>query len=133
MKKFVLGLATVAVMASCGAVGNTAKVGTQQVSINGSQWTLSDPVQGKTPTLVIENGKISGNAGCNNYFGTLSLDASGGNFSATNIGSTRMMCENIPTETRFLKTLEQADKYVVNGDKLELYKGNLLLLKFVKL
>lgn len=133
MKKFVLGLATVAVMASCGAVGNTAKVGTQQVSVANTQWKLADNAKGTTPTLIIDGNKISGEAGCNKYFGSLMMDTTAGNFKASNIGSTRMMCDNLSSETNFLNMLEQANKYVVTGNTLQLYKDNLLLLKFEKL
>ena len=81
---------------------------------------------------IIESGKITGNAGCNNYFGELSLDATAGNFIVKNVGSTRMSCDNMEVESQFLRMLNEADKYVVSGNTLELYKGNLLLMKLNK-
>ena len=35
-------------------------------------------------------------------------------------------------EQNFLKMLSEANRYVINGSVLELYKDNLLLLKFNK-
>lgn len=137
MKKIVLGLLGAAIMASCGAVGNTSnisKVGTVQASLVNTQWVLNDSsVVGKKPTLIVESdNKVSGNAGCNNYFGNLSLDATAGNFDAKQIGSTRMSCNNLATEFSYLKMLNEVNKYVVSGNTLELYRDNLLLLKFTK-
>lgn len=123
-------------MASCSAIPSLgkSKVGASQTNIVNTQWTLADNnLSGKKPTLIVENGKISGNAGCNNYFGNLVLDATAGNFNAEKIGSTRMACDNSASENNFLDMLDEADKYVVTGNTLELYKGNLLLLKFTKM
>ena len=89
-------------------------------------------MKGKTPTLNIETDKITGNGGCNSYFGEVLLDATAGNFSAKNIASTKMACADMSAESNFFSMLNEANKYVVNGNTLELYKGNLLLLKFSK-
>lgn len=119
-------------LAACTAVPG-ARVGTPQQTIIGTRWQLLENIKGKTPTLVIEEGKVSGNAGCNSYFGGVTVDASTGNFAVSNVGSTRMMCENIGVETGFLNSLQQANKYILNGNNLELYRDRLLLLKFTKL
>lgn len=117
-----------AILVSCSTLSNSKK----QPSIVSTKWTLAENVKGNTPTLVIENGKISGNAGCNRYFGTLVLDAKTGSFQSSQVGATRMACENMSVENNFLKMLEQANKYNVSGNTLELYKDKLLLLKFNK-
>ena len=131
MKNLVLGIFISALMFSCTSVPKaTGKVGKTQANILNTQWVLAEKVKGKAPTLIIENRKLSGNGGCNRYFGNLSLDPTVGNFTATQIGSTRMNCDNISNETSYINLLQQADKYVVSGDTLELYKGNLLLMKF---
>jgi len=132
MKNLFLSFFAAATVLSCSTM-NTSKVGKAQPPIKNTSWTLADNVKGTKPTLVIETGKVTGNGGCNNYFGTLSLDATAGNFSAKELGSTRKMCDNMAVETNFMKMLGEADKYVLNGNMLELYKGNLLLLKFNKL
>jgi hypothetical protein len=43
-----------------------------------------------------------------------------------------MACQNMEVEDNYFRMLNEATKYVVNGNTLELYKGNLLLLKFIK-
>lgn len=133
MKNFFLSICAAAVLVSCGAMsGSASKVGTSQPSLANTKWTLADNVKGKVPTLNIEGEKINGNAGCNNYFGTAKLDASTGSFSAGQMGSTRMMCDNMSVEQNFMDMMGKANKYVVSGNTLELYKDNLLLLKFNK-
>jgi heat shock protein HslJ len=129
-----LAIFTVATMVSCSTmVTSKSKVGTPQPNIANTQWTLADNIKGNKPTLVIEAAKITGNGGCNRYFGEVMLDRTVGNFSTKNIGSTKMACENMNEETNYFSMLGAATKYVVTGTTLELYKDNLLLMKFNKL
>ncbi|WP_419870531.1 META domain-containing protein [Chryseobacterium sp. CT-SW4] len=134
MKNLFLSLCTAAVLVSCGTMSSSSasKVGKAQPSLANTKWTLADNVKGKVPTLNIDGEKISGNAGCNNYFGTLTMDTATGNFTAGQMGSTRMMCDNMSVEQNFMDMVQKANKYVVVGSTLELYKDNLLLLKFNK-
>ena len=132
MKNIFIALLAVLFINSCSTM-NSSKVGKSQPNLNNTSWRLADQVKGKSPTLVVEGVKLTGNAGCNNYFGELNLDPTAGNFSVKNVGSTRMSCDNMEVENTFLKMLNEADKYVVTGTVLELYKGNLLLLKLNKL
>jgi len=134
MKNLFLSICTAAVLVSCGTMSSSSasKVGKAQPSLTGTKWALADNVKGKIPTLNIEGEKISGNAGCNNYFGTAKVDPSMGNFSAGALGSTRMACDNMSVEKNFMDMVGKANKYVVTGNVLELYQDNLLLLKFNK-
>lgn len=134
MKNLFLSICAAAVLVSCGAMSGSSasKVGKSQPSLANTKWTLADHVKGKIPTLNIEGEKLNGNAGCNNYFGTVKLDASNGTFSAGQMGSTRMMCDNMSVEKNFMDMVGKANKYVVSGNTLELYQDNLLLLKFNK-
>ena len=131
MKNIVMAVAASVMLVSCGSITNIVKT-SNQPSLENTKWQLAENVKGKVPTLVFESGKISGNAGCNNYFGELTVDSSTGSFSAKNIGSTRMMCDNMATENNYLSMLPKATKYRVSGNSLELYQNNLLLLKFNK-
>ena len=131
MKNIFLSIFAATALLSCSTL-STSKVGRTQTNIEGTKWILADQVKGRTPTLNIETGKITGNGGCNSYFGELSLDATAGNFAARNIGSTKMACTDMSSESNFFTMLKEANKYVVSGNMLELYKGNLLLLKFSK-
>lgn len=130
MKNIILAIFAVITIVSCGAM---SKVGKTQANISNTSWTLAENLKGAKPTLIIESGRLTGNAGCNNYFGELTLDATAGNFMTKNVGSTRKMCDNMEVENMFLKMLSEVDKYVVMGNTLELYRGNLLLMKFNKL
>lgn len=133
MKQIALIIFGAMVLTACASVQNAiSKVGGKQASIDNTQWVLAETVKGKTPTLSIENSKITGNAGCNSYFGGVTLDTTAGNFSATNLASTKMACSDMTTEDNFLMMLGQADKYVVSGNTLSLYKGQILLMKFNK-
>lgn len=132
MKKFfVTSMIALAIVSCTSRLGNSSKLGKTQASITGTQWVLADDLANK-PTLVIEQNKISGNAGCNNYFSDITIDTSAGNFIAKNIGSTRKLCKNMTSETSYLSVLQEVNKYVVTESTLELYKDNLLLLKFNK-
>lgn len=131
MKNLLTAAAAGLLLFSCTTL-STSRVGKSQPSIAGSKWVLADQVKGKTPTLNIEDGKITGNAGCNNYFGEAVLEAKTGSFSAGKLGATKMFCDNMSVEDNFLKLLSEANKYVVNGNTLELYKDSLLLMKLTK-
>ncbi len=132
MKKlFLTSILALTIISCTSRVGNASKLGKSQAAITGTQWVLADDVSSK-PTLVIEQNRISGNAGCNNYFSDVTIDTSAGNFSAKAVGSTKKMCNNMTTENAFLEVLPQVNKYVVTDATLELYKDNLLLLKFNK-
>ena len=132
MKKFfVTSMIALAIVSCTSRLGNSSKLGKTQASITGTQWVLADDITNR-PTLVIEQNRISGNAGCNNYFSEATIDTSAGNFSAKNIGSTRKICNNMITETAYLEVLPKVNKYVVTESTLELYKDNLLLIKFNK-
>lgn len=132
MKNIFLSIFVAATLVACTSM-SSSKVGSSQVNIANTKWSLAENVKGNKPTLVLEAGKLTGNAGCNNYFGELSLDATAGNFKTNNVGSTRKMCDNMEVESQFFNMLKEVDKYVVNAGVLELYKGNLLLMKFNKL
>lgn len=136
MKNIVLGIFGALVLASCGSqsgtTSNSSSVGKSQPSLLSTKWVLDDKVKGKVPTLNIEANKISGNGGCNNYFGTLTMDAASGNFVASQMGSTKMACDNLSSEQNYFQMLAKATKYVSSGNSLELYQGGLLLLKFKK-
>lgn len=132
MKNIILVISVILVLVSCGATSNSASSGSQP-SLANTKWQLADNVKGKLPTLVLETDRVSGNAGCNNYFGALLLNANAASFSAKNLGSTKMACEDMATESNFLNLLPKANKYKVNDDTLELYENSLLLLKFNKI
>jgi heat shock protein HslJ len=106
-----------------------------QPSLIRTSWELADKVSGKVPTLILEEGKVSGNSGCNSFFAEVKEMSSNGSLSFDKMGSTRMMCaaKEMETESYFLSMLSKVNKYSVSGETLELYQDKLLLLKFNKI
>ena len=70
---------------------------------------------------IVEEGRVSGSTGCNQYFGNLTLDASA--FRVEGAGSTRKAC--VPAimhqEQRFLSALQDVRRYAVDGEFIRLY------------
>lgn len=70
--------------------------------------------------------RLSGSGGCNRLIGGYKLDAQTLDFGS--VGSTRMFCqETMDLEGKFIKVLDDTDKYRIVNDVLELYAGNKLL------
>lgn len=74
-------------------------------------------------TMFADNNRISGYAGCNNFFATYSLEA-GNRIRFSEVGATKMMCQDADfNENDFLKIFGMADNYTLNGNKLQLNVG----------
>ncbi|SDE37843.1 META domain-containing protein [Riemerella columbipharyngis] len=133
MKKVILGIILSLVTIACSSVANL-KLGKMQNNIHGITWIMTGETlkNSEIPTIHIDQDKISGTAGCNTYFGYAIVDKNNGTFSVKNIATTRMACKNTQVEQAFLNMLSQADKYVSDGNTLNIYKGNILLMKFTK-
>lgn len=134
MKKtqyFILVL-TALFLISCGSLNNTGKQKVQYISLDNTSWQLAESVQGKIPTLLIGKGKITGNAGCNNYFSNVITNTQTGYFFAEAVSTTRKACRNMQGEQSFLQMLKKANRYKVENNILKLYQNKILLLKFVK-
>ena len=128
MKKIFLALMLMAIIISCRSL---PKFGKKQTSIVNTQWTLAEAGSSpKVATLNVETNRISGTGGCNNYFADVVLNAKNGSFVAGSVGSTRMACTNMTSEQNFFDLLAQVNRYNLNNGVLELYKDNLLLLRF---
>jgi heat shock protein HslJ len=109
-------------------------VGKSDVSatpIQGTVWTLAKYLnnQGElvsvlpesTITAAFEDGQVSGNAGCNQYFGAYTSEEN--NFSVTVIGLTEMYCEPenlMVQEGEYLAALESASTYRTTSKELEI-------------
>ena len=133
MKNIFLSIFAVAALASCSTFSSSKSTSGSQAPLIGTSWELSEEVNAETPTIVFDENRVSGNAGCNNYFSNdYSVNPIAGEFSANNVATTRKSCMNMSVETNFLSMLKQANKYVVRGTTLELYKDSILLLKFNK-
>lgn len=73
----------------------------------------------------IESGKVAGRASCNRFFGSVEIDGDVLTFSP--LGSTRMACAEAVAmqETKYLKALEAAERFVIDGSVLMIYSREL--------
>lgn len=69
-----------------------------------------------------ENGLINGSGGCNRIYGDFSLD-NRKSLRFSDVGATRMTCQNQTFETRFLELLDQVRYYDTEGDMMLLKNG----------
>jgi len=88
-------------------------------------WVLQDFGQPLLPDTTItiefiEDGQVSGSAGCNRYFGSFSLD--GDSLITSPIGSTQKWCEGeMEQETAFLQALQAATGLTVTETALTIH------------
>jgi heat shock protein HslJ len=99
-------------------LGGTAWVVT---SYNNGQEAVVSVITGSELTAIFStDGKLSGSAGCNQY--TTSFETSGNSIKIGPAASTRMMCAEpagvMEQEAQFLKALESAATYRIEGDQL---------------
>jgi len=102
---------------------------TPKGAVLGKKWNLVDS---KITLQLSADNKVSGNAGCNSYFGTAVLDDETAKFSA--IGSTLMACDEnlMKTESDFLKKIsDQTFDYAIGEYSLDFKQNNQVILHFV--
>lgn len=102
-------------------------------------WTL-DKIDGgtvadlfnkeKLPTIEFKDGRLSGHGGCNRYNGQYKLE--GNVLKVGPVMSTRMACDFMAGEAKFLKALDGDVKLVVDGNTLNLVKDEVTVLVFKK-
>ncbi len=81
--------------------------------------------------LYPEEGRISGNAGCNEFFGQ--MDGTGKEIAFRSVGATKMFCQDLmELENKFLSLLQQAQTYRIKNLKLYLFEGKKEILVFQK-
>jgi heat shock protein HslJ len=100
--------------------GLTGKVWELTQIENTADGTVEAPATDVVPTLEFtEDGKISGNGGCNG-FGGLYATAEGNKVTFTEIISTLMACDNTDIETVYFNGLNEAESYAFDGDMLKI-------------
>ena len=85
--------------------------------------------EGHSPYLAfLKDSKISGETGCNRFFGD--YKAKGKNLAFTNVGSTRMMCPQMAFENAFIGAINETAQYNLAGDNMALKDkdGNIIAL-----
>lgn len=85
----------------------------------------------KRPFLTINENKVSGNNGCNNFFSAIdSITTNKIYFSP--FGETRMMCNNMKIPDAFNKLISSVDAYFVRNNRLVFLKNKEEVLIFKK-
>jgi heat shock protein HslJ len=103
----------------------------------GTTWNLAELNNGEIqysgstiPHLRFETERVSGNDGCNNFFGGYTLDGNSLKFGM--LASTRMACPKIrELDIEFNKMISATTRYQINGNKLELFENDELLANFL--
>lgn len=101
----------------------------------GTNWTLdsfytgdavSSVIAGSTLTAVFGgDGRVSGSAGCNNYFGSYTV--TGSTLSISSVGSTKMNCPGrgiMLQENTYLTSISKTAAYSISGNRLYLKDAN---------
>lgn len=135
---FVILLLTVTSCDSVKSVSKTASSleGSWQLNyITGPRITFDGLYPNKKPTINfdLKENRVSGNNGCNQYFGALLLDGNKINFKDAKMGSTMMACPGVG-ESTYMKTLEKIDSYSISedGKTLNFIMGDIAMMRFEK-
>jgi heat shock protein HslJ len=73
----------------------------------------------KEPHLILrsDENRIAGNGGCNSFFGSYALSTEN-RIVFSNIGSTKMACDNMLEESAFFQALGATRSYAKQGNEL---------------
>ncbi|MFN8473148.1 MAG: META domain-containing protein [Anaerolineae bacterium] len=85
-----------------------------------AQGALTNVPANTRTTLEFNNGQVSGNAGCNNYFGSYSVN--GNQIMISEVAATMKACAQpiMTLEQAYFKALQAAATFKITGDTLEL-------------
>jgi hypothetical protein len=83
--------------------------------------------------MEIVGDRVSGSAGCNNYFGNCTLSKKR-SVTFTKIGGTKKMCDEelMATEDHLLRLLGKTTRYEINADRVSFFEGDEPLFTFKK-
>jgi len=132
----ILNVLLILVVISC-STNESGKVNITQLndiwaleSINGESFVMDKQTRNHpTIEIYLEEEKVLGNSGCNNFNGKLNVD--GNQISFSQIISTEMACPG-DLEYRFLSALESVNNYKIEKLTLFLYEGEKEKLTFRK-
>lgn len=114
---------------------------TNAITLENTRWYLTE-IEGdreivilneKAPFLELDlkSLKAGGNATCNNYFSSYTID--GNNLSFGEIATTKMACqEDTDQEHRYLQALSRIDSYEIRDKNLYLIENGTVILIFEK-
>ena len=103
-----------------------------------AQWQLKtlggQPVpssMARAPFLKFSEGAVQGSAGCNSLRGAVTFPGNG-QLSFGALMTTKMACEGMDTEMKFLEALRAVDHFRIMDGKLQLMKGEAVLAQLEK-
>lgn len=132
MNKILLLVCFATISATCFAQKKLAKETFEIIKLNYNGKKLNVATN-KTEIRFDYKGKaINGNAGCNNFFGKLTItepEKKKGKIKINAIGSTKMFCDNMEVEDATFKLLKEVDNFKRKGDKFILRKGRKVLME----
>jgi heat shock protein HslJ len=91
------------------------------VLLNGNEVETSEGGSDLHMTLRLEENKVNGYAGCNNFFGTYETSERTLRFSK--LASTKRACPDMDLESEFLNALQSSEEYKIEGEQLTLYSN----------
>jgi heat shock protein HslJ len=127
--------AVVTLLGAWGVYAATGRMGEPPVELAGSAWVLvqwesgadvsapDTPAPGASITLLFEEDRLAGSAGCNRYFGGYEVE--GEELSVGMIGSTMMACapEVMEMEARYLAALGATESFRLQDGQLVLHSA----------
>lgn len=140
MKNFLLILCT-SLMISCGSNSENKKNSTDFLKSVQGTWNVSEINtiskedflnSERTPFLKIEESKVSGKNGCNNYFSSINF-INHKDIAFSVFGETKMMCENMKIADAFNLSFSKVNSYSIVGNTLTFFNSEeKKLLVFIK-
>ena len=136
----------IAVLSACNGTKHSAATShtDSTASLTGTYWKLTElngkPIgeaeEGKRRevylTLASKENKVSGNAGCNGFGGTYTLQPDGFRLGFSQMMRTQMACDGLDLENEFMAILEKADSYYITNNVLQLNRAKMApLAKFI--
>lgn len=102
------------------------------IEINGKEVvTGENQVKEAHMILKVGNNRVNGNGGCNSFNGSYVIE-NGNRIKFSQMASTMMACLNMDVESQFMKALENADNYAIQGDTLSINRARMApLARFV--
>lgn len=103
--------------------------GTYTISLLGDDNSISEAL---SITFEVATNKVSGFAGCNNFFGTYSLDDK--KLTLENLASTKKFCQDEvnSVENELLTVLNTVNTLVISDNGISLLEDETVLLKAIK-
>ena len=127
---FAIFLVSTLWLAACGAGAEALEDKTWVLESYGEPGSLNTVLEDIETNITFDSaeGKISGSAGCNHYFGDYEVSGNELSFPGP-IASTEMWCgEEIGEQERqYLNALIEAESYKIEGDKLTINCGQQIL------